>query len=140
MTTSLKFRFSNIDCVESELRLLMTGVSFSVRRPNVNSRRGQLYAHSLTFQQDLFDKIEPIAIKTLAIFCKYLKKSCFFKVVDFFLKKQESIACWKISKTSFMLLRNFIFRTIKKFYRMMNRKKNFFEKRKFCTFHCNYLQ
>ena len=44
------FRSSNIDCIGPELRLLMTGVSFLVKRRYAGSRTEELYTHSLTFR------------------------------------------------------------------------------------------
>ena len=122
----LKFlRFSKIDCVEYELRLLMTGVSFSVRRPYVNSRRERLYTHSLTFR-----KISPSKLT-------YQKLNDFFQIVNktlvlqgsrlFFIKVKIKCLLNNINNF-FMLFGNFIFCTINfflKFEEIFMRNENF---------------
>ena len=122
------FRFSNIDCVGSKLKLSMT-VRFSVRRRFVRSKTKKLYTHSLTFSKISSSKLGLSLSKVRKIFPSRIK-SWFFKVVDFFYKRKGQLVVKKISRTSFMLFGHFIFYTIKNFERMINRKTIFLREKK----------
>ena len=66
----------------------MAGLSFSVRRRYVSSKRERLYTYIITFRKIHSLKLG-LSLSSLMIISKKLTKTLFFKIVEFFFIKER---------------------------------------------------